>query len=198
MPAHWNQGLPLRTILRPWQIKRRSPRAWLRPSRTARLPHRSGTWTLAPNLFNPLGLLVVTALLTPLTFRGVANPSVKVLVEALFESGFETHTPLLAAISSFMFLSFALGSVPSREDLSSLPGLLLVFGGCVLLVGLLRSGSDGVLFSAIDDLSALAAGLYALPATVAAVAALWVGLAGRAITVLTADSEEQLFPNPRW
>ena len=51
MPAHWNQGLPLRTILA-WQIKRRSPRAWLRPSRTARLPHRSdyraGTDTLEP------------------------------------------------------------------------------------------------------------------------------------------------------
>jgi hypothetical protein len=136
---------------------------------------------LAPILLNPLGLLVVTALLTPLTFREVANPSVRVIVEAIFESGLLTHTPLLAAIWGYLSLSFALGSVPSREDLSSLPVLLLVFVGCVLLVGLLRTGSDGVLSSSIDDLSALAAGLYALPATVAAVAALSVGLAGRAI-----------------
>lgn len=135
---------------------------------------------LAPILLNPLGLLVVTALLTPLTFREVANPSVRVTVETLLESGFLTDAPLLAAIWAYLSLSFALGSVPSREDLSSLPVLLLIFGGGIFLVGLLRTGSNG-LSSAIYDLSALAAGLYALPATVAAVAALAVGLAGRAI-----------------
>lgn len=136
---------------------------------------------LAPILLNPLGLLFVTALLTPLTLQEVANPSVGVVVKAIFESGFLTDTLLLAAIWAYLSLSFALGSVPSREDLSSLPVLLLIFGGGILVVGLLRTGSDGVLFSAIDDLSALAAGLYALPATIAAVAALSVGLAGRAI-----------------
>jgi hypothetical protein len=45
------------------------------------------------------------------------------------------------------------------------------------LVRLLRIGSEGVLSSVIYDLSALAAGLYTLPATVAA--ALTMGLAGR-------------------
>jgi hypothetical protein len=45
----------------------------------------------------------------------------------------------------------------------------------------IRIGSESVLSSAIDDLSTLAAGLYALPATVAAVAALTMGLAGRTI-----------------
>jgi hypothetical protein len=136
---------------------------------------------LAPILLNPLGLLFVTALLTPLTFQEVANPSVGVVVEGIFASGFLTDTLLLAAIWAYLSLSFALGSVPSREDLSSLPVLLLVFGCGVLLVDLLRIGSRSVLSSAIYDLSALAAGLYALPATVAAVAALTVGLAGRAI-----------------
>ena len=136
---------------------------------------------LAPIILNPSGLLVVTALVTPLTFREVANPSVRVTIETLLESGFLTDAPLLAAIWAYLSLSFALGSVPSREDLSSLPVLLLIFGGGILLVGLLRTGSNGVLSSAIDDLSALAAGLYALPATVAALAALSVGLAGRAI-----------------
>ena len=136
---------------------------------------------LAPILLNPLGLLSVTALLTPLTFEEVANPSVRVVVEGIFTSGFLARTPLLAAIWACLSLSFALGSVPSREDLSTLPVMLLVFGGVILLFGLLRIGTESVLSSAIDDLSTLAAGLYALPATVAAVAALTLGLGGRTV-----------------
>ncbi len=136
---------------------------------------------LAPILLNPLGLLFVTALLTPLTFEEVANPSVRVVAEEILTSGFLTRTPLLAAIWAYLSLSLALGSVPSREDLSSLPVLLMAFGGGILSVGLLRIGSESVLSSAIDDLSTLAAGLYALPATVAAVAALTMGLGGRTI-----------------
>ena len=136
---------------------------------------------LAPVLLNALGLLFVTALLTPLTFQEVANPSVRVVVEGIFASGFVSDTPLLAIIWAYLSVSFALGSVPSRADLSTLPLMLLVFGGGILLAGLLRIGTESVLSSAIDDLSALAAGLYALPATVAAVAALTMGLAGRRI-----------------
>ena len=136
---------------------------------------------LAPILLNPLGLLSVTALLTPLTFEEVANPSVRVVVEGIVTSGFLARTPLVAAIWACLSLSFALGSVPSREDLSTLPVMLLVFGGVLLLFGLLRIGTESVLSSAIDDLSTLAAGLYALPATVAAVAALTLGLGGRTV-----------------
>jgi hypothetical protein len=98
------------------------------------------------------------------------------VVEGIFASGFLTDTLLLAAIWAYLTLSFALGSVPSREDLSGLPVVLLVFGGGILLVVLLRMGSESVLSSAINELSTLAAGLYALPATVAAVAALTMGL----------------------
>jgi hypothetical protein len=136
---------------------------------------------LAPILLNPLGLLLVTALFTPLTFREVAGPSVGVVGEGIFASGFLTDTPLLAAIWAYLSLSFALGSVPSREDLSSLPLLLVVFGGGILLINLLGTGSESVLSPAIYDLSALAVGLYALPATIAVVAALTIGLAGRVI-----------------
>ena len=136
---------------------------------------------LAPILLNPLGLLLVTAFFTPLTFQEVAIPSLGVVVKGIFASGFVSDTPVLAAIWAYLSLSFALGSVPSREDLSSLPVLLLIFGGGTLLVALLRTGSESVLSSAIYDLSALAAGLYALPATVAAVAALTMGLVGGAI-----------------
>jgi hypothetical protein len=136
---------------------------------------------LAPVLLNPLGLLFVTAMLTPLTLQEVADPTVMVVVEGIFASEFLTDTPLLATIWAYLSLSFALGSVPSREDLSGLPVMLLVFGGGILLVGFLRTGAESVLSSAIVDLSALAAGLYSLPATVAAVAALTMGLAGRTI-----------------
>ena len=71
--------------------------------------------------------------------------------------------------------------MPSEEDLSGLPVLLLIFGGGILLVGLLRIGSESVFSSAINDLCTLAAGLYALPSTVAAVAALTMGLGRRTI-----------------
>jgi len=131
---------------------------------------------LAPILLNPLGLLFVTALLTPLTLQEVASPAVRVVVVGIFASGFLTRAPLLVAIWVYLSLSFALGSVPSREDLSTLPVMLLVFGGGILLFALLRIGAESVLSSAIDDLSALAAGLYSLPATVAAVAALTMAL----------------------
>ena len=136
---------------------------------------------LAPILLNPLGLLFVTALLTPLTGQDVVRPSIGLVVEGLFASGFLTDAPLLAAVWAYLSLSFALGSVPSREDLSSLPVMLLVFGGGIILAGLLRIGAEGALYAAIDDLFALAAGLYALPATVAIIAALTMGLAGRTI-----------------
>src|SRR5215217_9478195 len=127
---------------------------------------------LAPVLLNPLGLLFTTALLTPLTFRQVADPSVGIVVKGLFASGLLTGAPLQAAIWAYLSLSFALGSVPRREDLSGLPLLLVVFGGGIILINLLGTGSESVLSSAIYDLSALAAGLYALPATVAVFAAL--------------------------
>ena len=136
---------------------------------------------LAPILLNPLGLLVVTALLTPLTLREVAHLSVEVVAQEIFASGFLSDTPLLAVTWVYLAFSFALGSVPSREDLSGLPMLLLILGCGILLIGLLRTGSENVLSSAIYDLSALAARLYALPAAVAVVAALTVGLAGRVI-----------------
>lgn len=136
---------------------------------------------LAPLLVNPLGLVFATALLTPLTLQEVARVSPEVMLDGIFASGFLTDTPLLATIWAYLAVSFALGSVPSREDLSSLPAMLLVFGGGILLVGLLRTGTENVLTSAVDDLSALAAGLYALPATVAAVAALTMWLAGLTI-----------------
>ena len=133
---------------------------------------------LAPVILNPLGLLFTTALLTPLTFRQVADPSVGIVVKGIFASGFPTGAPLQAAVWAYLSLSFALGSVPSREDLSGLPLLLAVLGVGILIVGSLRMGTEGVLSSAAYDLSALAAGLYTLPAAVAAGGAFAMGLLG--------------------
>ena len=76
-------------------------------------------------------------------------------------------------------MSFALGSVPSRGDLSGLPLLLLVLGGGILLAGSLGAGAGDLMFSAAFDLSALAAGLYALPAALAVGGALATGLLAR-------------------
>ncbi len=125
---------------------------------------------LAPILLNPMGILLVTALFTPLSISEVADPSVETLKNGL--AGGLTDTPLLAAVWAYLSLSLALGSVPSREDLSSLPAVLLVFGVGVCLLGLFRVGSENIFLSALHDLASLAAGLYALPAAVALVAAL--------------------------
>jgi len=134
---------------------------------------------LAPILLNPLGLLLVTALLTPLTFQEVASPRLATIRESILYSGYLTTSSLLAAIWAYLSLSFALGSVPSRKDLASLPVVLILFGGGIFLISLLRGGAENVLSSAIYEVSALAAGLYALPATVAALAALMMGLWGQ-------------------
>jgi hypothetical protein len=134
---------------------------------------------LAPVLLNPLGLLFATALLTPLTFQQATDPSVGIVVKGIFAGGFLTDAPLLATVWAYLSLSFALGSVPSREDLSGLPLLLLVLGGGILLVGLLGTGAGGVVFSAAHDLTALAARLYALPAAVAVGGAVAMGLLAR-------------------
>jgi hypothetical protein len=72
-------------------------------------------------------------LLTQLTVQEVANPSIGVVKEKILTSGFLTDTPLLAVVWAYLSLSFALGSVPSREDLSSLPVMMVIFGVGVLL-----------------------------------------------------------------
>ena len=134
---------------------------------------------LAPVLLNPLGLLLATALLTPLTFRQATEPSVGIVLKGIFAGGFPTDAPLLYAAWAYLSLSFALGSVPSREDLSGLPLLLLVLGGGILLAGSLGAGAGDVMFSAASDLSALAARIYILPAAVAVCGAVAMGLLAR-------------------
>jgi hypothetical protein len=137
---------------------------------------------LAPILLNPLGLLLVTALLTPLTLTEVMNPRFGLVEEDILASGFLTGDPLVAALWAYLSLSFAVGSVPSREDLASVPAVLLLLCAGVILISLSGENSENGLLAAVYELFALAAGLYALPATVAVmialVIALWKGTTG--------------------
>ncbi len=134
---------------------------------------------LAPILLNPLGILLVTALLTPLTLTEVTDPQFEVVKAGILTSGFLTGSPLVAANWIYLSLSFALGSVSSREDLSSVPAALVLFGVGVFLVRFLGGGYQSTITGALHDLSALAARMYALPATVAVAAALMIGISGQ-------------------
>jgi len=134
---------------------------------------------LAPILLNPLGLLLVSALLTPLTLAEVVNPRLGLVEEDLLASGYLASDPLSATIWAYLSLSFAVGSVPSREDLAGLPAVLLLLCAGVILFGLGRDNSEDGLLAAVNDLFALAAGLYALPAMAAVVIALVIWLLSR-------------------
>lgn len=131
---------------------------------------------LAPVILNPIGILAITAFLTPLTLPEVVDPRPEVFQERILSSGFLAGNPGIAAVWAYLAFSFALGSVPSREDLSSVPAALVLFALGVLTLSLLQEGSQATLLLALTELSARAAGIYALPAATAAVAALLVGL----------------------
>jgi hypothetical protein len=130
---------------------------------------------VAPIVLNPLGILLVTTLLTPLSLAEVANLQLRIFEEDILASGFLIGSPLLAAVWAYLSLSFALGSVPSREDLASVPVVLLFCAG-IVLIGILGGGYENRPSATAYDLFTIASGLYALPAMVAAVLALTVGI----------------------
>lgn len=144
---------------------------------------RSATVTaligLAPVVLNPTGVLLVTILLTPLTLPEVIDPRLEVFEERILSSGFLTESPGVAAVWVYLAFSFALGSVPSREDLSSVPAALLLFAVGVLALSSLQEGSEDALFLALNELSTRLLGIYILPAAVAATAALLAGFWSR-------------------
>jgi hypothetical protein len=125
--------------------------------------------------------LLITALLTPLTLTEVVNPRFGLVEKDILASGFLTSDPLVAILWAYLSLSFAVGSVPSREDLASVPAVLLLLCAGAILISLRRDGSESGLSAAVYDLYTVAAGLYALPATVAVVIALVISLWKRTI-----------------
>ncbi len=128
---------------------------------------------LAPLILNPTGVLAITILLTPLTLTEVLILQPEIFEERILLSGFLTQSPVVVTAWAYVAFSFALGSVPSREDFSSVTVTLLLFGIGVFVLSFFQDGSQDVLL-ALAGLSAWAAGIYALPAAVAAVAALLV------------------------
>ena len=122
---------------------------------------------------------MVTVLLTPLALAEVVSPQPEVFEQRILSSGFLTESPGMAAAWAYLAFSFALGSVPSREDLSSLPVVLLLFALGVLALSFFREGSGNALLLALAELSTRVVGIYALPAAVAAAAALLLALWSR-------------------
>jgi hypothetical protein len=82
----------------------------------------------------------------------------------------------VAAVWAYLAFSFALGSVPSREDLSSVPATVLLFALGVFALSFFQEGSGDALLLALAELSQRAAGIYALPTGVATAGALLLGL----------------------
>ena len=130
---------------------------------------------LAPVALNPIGILAVTVLLTPLSLTELVHPQPGVFEERIFRSGFLVGNPAVVAVWAYLAFSFALGSVPSRKDLSSVPAAVLLFALGVLALGFFRAGSEVALLSALTELSGRVVGIYALPSAVAATGALVLG-----------------------
>jgi hypothetical protein len=134
---------------------------------------------LAPVILNPIGVLVVTLLLTPLTPTEVVSLQPEVFQQHILSSGFLVGSPGMATAWGYLAFSFALGSVPSRGDLSSVPAALVLLALGILALSFFQEGSQDPLLLALAELSVWAAGIYALPAAVAAAAALLLALQGR-------------------
>ena len=134
---------------------------------------------LAPIVLNPIGILVVTVLLTPLSLAEVLHPQSEIFEERILQSGFLMGNPEAVIVWVYLAFSFALGSVPSREDLSSVPVVILLFAVGALILSFLREGSQDALHLALTELSIWVVRIYALPVAVAIAGALILGLWSR-------------------
>lgn len=131
---------------------------------------------LMPVLVNPIGVVAVTAWLTPLgasellragTPWGAAETLIAALAGAAAAPGGATVVGLWAYLAG----SFALGAVPSREDLKSVPAALLLAGGAAAALAAVGVADEADPTAAVVAVSRAVCGLYALPVAVAALAA---------------------------
>ena len=130
---------------------------------------------LAPMIVNPAGILLVTAVFTPLPPTDVLNPTYTILPN-LFASGFFLESPLVAVLWVYVLLSFAVGAVPSREDLGSLPAAAAVFITVLGVVTISGTASFDAIVGHSASVALAASALYAVPTAVAALAAALVAL----------------------
>lgn len=127
---------------------------------------------LGPMVLNPLGVLAVTALLTPISpyeLLSAASPleglgRIARLVRG--EAAHGTSGPLVLLAWAYLAGSFALGSVPSSEDLGSVPAAALLVA-CAGAAISLYSDAGRPLVSAGAEAASAVGGLYALPAAAA-------------------------------
>ncbi|TCJ13643.1 hypothetical protein E0L93_14590 [Rubrobacter taiwanensis] len=89
---------------------------------------------LAPLLLNSLGVWLVTMWLTPVNPSELVGLGAGEMLERLRQA-FEQ--PLLGALWLYVAGSFALGAVPSQEDLVGAPAALIAGGALVLSAGAL-------------------------------------------------------------
>lgn len=132
---------------------------------------------LMPVLVNPIGVVAVTAWLTPipaeaLLLAGTPWEAALALASALAGEGAVT-----LVVWAYLAGSFALGAVPSREDLASVPAALLLVAGAAAVLwatglseAVLPSGASGA-SAALAPVARAVTGMYALPVAVAALAA---------------------------
>lgn len=145
---------------------------------------------LAPMVVNPVGIVLLTALFTPLeplrvmalllestTSQGLGTEALGILRDLLSSVvGFGLHSPLGFAAWAYLCLSLSLGSCLSREDLSAVPAAaVLVICGVVAASLVLGWGP----LSAAAPIASSLSAVYALPVAVAAVAAAVCAVAAR-------------------
>lgn len=134
---------------------------------------------LAPVVLNPLGVLVASAVFLDTGPLYIFEAPAAGVLEAI--GGRALDQPLACALWAYVAGSLALGSVPSRSDLSSLPAVVLALA----LTGfaLVATDSTALALRALPALAAageLATKLYAFPVLVGVIAAIVAGLAWRA------------------
>ncbi len=108
----------------------------------------------------------------------VVDPRPEAFENRILWSRFLTENPGSVIIWAYLAFSFALGSLPSRQDLSSVSALVLLFALAALLLSFFREASESTLLLTLAELSARAVGIYALPVAVTITAALFLGYWG--------------------
>lgn len=141
----------------------------------ARDPLTSSVIGLAPVVINPLALVALTILLTPVdplvsSLDSLSGSGVIGIVGGIWDQfvAFFSEKPLLAVLWIYLCFSFCLGSVPSRADLVAVPAaiLLVVAGGFVYS----SVAGNGFLWS-LSSVASHVSALYLFPLIVASVAA---------------------------
>jgi len=142
----------------------------------ARNPLTAAVIGLAPVVVNPLALVILTLLLTPVdplasgSGRSLSGSGVVEIARGIGGQSvaFFSEAPLLAALWVYLALSLCLGSVPSRSDLAAVPAALVLVGAGAYIYS--SAAGSGFLWS-LSGVASQVSALYLFPLIVAAGAA---------------------------